>query len=136
MHPIRSVLETILYSTDLTATHAFYRDVLGLSPLGDPSGLATGFRISDRHVLLIFNPEVSRQPDREVPSHGPTGEGHIAFRIQPEDFEPWLERLDANGVEVEQVHSWERGRRSSYCRDPHGNSVELIDTDIWPDNRD
>ncbi|MCA9303734.1 MAG: VOC family protein [Phycisphaerales bacterium] len=135
MQPIQSVLETIIYSSDLPAVHAFYRDVLGLSPLGDPSQLAAGFRVSDTHVLLVFNPEVSRQPGRDVPSHGPTGAGHIAFRIQPDDFDAWQSRLTEHGVEIEQVHSWEQGGRSIYCRDPAGNSVELIDTDIWPDNR-
>ena len=135
MQPIRSVLETILYSTDLRAAHAFYRDVLGLSPLGEPSGLAAGFRISDTHVLLIFDPEVSSAPGRDVPSHGPVGDGHIAFRIEPGDFESWQERLRQRGVAIEQVHSWEQGGRSIYCRDPHGNSVELIDTDIWPGRR-
>jgi len=134
MKPIESVLETIIYSTDLQAAHAFYRDVLGLSPLGDPSELAAGFRIGNTHVLLVFNPEISRQPGRMVPSHGPTGAGHIAFRIQPDDFESWQGRLREHQVEVEQVHSWEQGGRSIYCRDPAGNSIELIDTDIWPNN--
>ena len=135
MQPIRSILETIIYSTDLQATHVFYRDVLGLSALGDPSELAAGFRISDTHVLLVFNPEVSRVAGRDVPSHGPTGDGHIAFRIEPEDFDHWLKRLRAHGVTIEHVHEWEQGGRSIYCRDPHGNSVELIDSDIWPNDR-
>lgn len=132
MQPIESVLETILYSTDLESAHSFYRDILGLSPLGDHSGLAAGFRINDTHVLLIFNPKISGQPGRDVPSHGPHGEGHIAFRIAPEDFEAWQKKLRERGVSIEQVHEWEQGGRSIYCRDPHGNSVELIDWDIWP----
>lgn len=136
MQPIRSVLETILYSTELHAVHAFYRDVLGLSPLGEPSGLAAGFRISDTHVLLIFNPGVSSTPGRDVPSHGHPGHGHIAFRIEAADFDSWQDRLKEHDVEIEQVHSWDQGGRSIYCRDPHGNSVELIDSDIWPDHRE
>ena len=132
MKRIASILETILYSTDLPAAHRFYRDVLGLTPLGDPSELASGFRISDEQVLLIFNPDVSGKPGRAVPSHGAREPGHIAFRIASEDFNAWQERLAAHGVAVEQVHAWEQGGRSIYCRDPHGNSVELIDRDIWP----
>lgn len=135
MKPIESVLETILYSTDLQSAYAFYHDALGLSPLGEPSQLAAGFRISDTHVLLIFNPEISAQPDRVVPSHGPIGAGHIAFRIQPDDFNDWQTRLTEHGIEIEQLHNWEQGGRSIYCRDPAGNSIELIDSDIWPDNR-
>lgn len=135
MKPIESVLETILYSTDLHSAHAFYSGVLGLSPLGEPSQLAAGFRVSDTHVLLIFNPEISSQQGRDVPSHGAIGAGHIALRIQQEDFEDWQARLKEHSVEVEQLHEWEQGGRSIYCRDPAGNSIELIDRDIWPDNR-
>ena len=132
MRPIRSILETILYSTDLATAHDFYRDVLGLTPLGGPSSLAVGFRINAEHVLLIFNPVVSGQTGRDVPSHGTHGPGHIAFRIDASEFESWMDHLVRRGIEIEQVHAWEQGGRSMYCRDPAGNSVELIDTDIWP----
>ena len=134
MPSIHSILETILYSTDLHAAHAFYRDVLGLQPMGEPSAVATSFRISSAQVLLIFNPEVARRPGRDVPSHGPTGEGHVAFRIAVDEFESWQTRLRDHDVAIEQIEHWEQGGRSIYCRDPYGNSVELIDTDIWPDS--
>jgi len=129
-----SILETILYATDLNAAHRFYRDVMLLEPLGDgPSGLCAGFRIGTGHVLLVFNPEVSGQAGRDVPSHGRTGPGHVAFRVEPDELDAWAEHLESVGVGVEQRVEWdgERGR-SVYCRDPAGNSVELIDADIWP----
>lgn len=132
MQPIRSILETILYGDDIDASGAFYRDVLGLAPLGEPSELGVGFRVDAHHVLLIFDPEVSRRAGRVVPSHGAAGEGHVAFRIGASDFEAWQDRLRDHGVAIEQVHRWEQGGRSIDCRDPHGNSVELIDADIWP----
>jgi catechol-2,3-dioxygenase len=132
MQPIQSILETILYATDLQAMDHFYRSVLDLSPLGDPSELSAGFRISDSQVLLIFNPTISSKPGRPVPSHGPTGQGHIAFRIQAEDFQTWQDHLTSKGIEIEQLQTWDTRGRSIYIRDPAGNSVELIDSDIWP----
>ncbi|MBL4591303.1 MAG: VOC family protein [Phycisphaerales bacterium] len=135
MQPIQSILETILYATNLSEMERFYHETLGLSKLGDHTDLSAGFRISDTQVLLIFNPEISATPGRPVPSHGSTGEGHIAFRIQPEDFEAWQSHLRSKGIEIEQLQTWETRGRSIYLRDPAGNSVELIDSDIWPDNR-
>jgi len=133
--PPVSLLETILYSTDLAAAHAFYAGVLGLKAMSDkPSTLCAGFRIGPGQVLLVFNPEISGQPGRDVPSHGVTGPGHLALRVPPEDLDAWAAHLESVGVGVEQRIEWdgERGR-SVYCRDPAGNSVELIDTDIWPE---
>lgn len=128
-----SILETILYATDLGAAHRFYKDIMLLEPLGDgPSGLCAGFRIGPGHVLLVFNPEVSGQPGRDVPSHGHTGAGHIAFRVSPEALDGWSEHLESTGVGVEKRITWDGDRgKSVYCRDPAGNSVELIDSDIW-----
>lgn len=134
MKPPQSILETILYATDLPAIHAFYRDVLLLEPLSDqPSQLCAGFRIGPGQVLLFFNPQISGTPGRDVPSHGHAGPGHFALRVPAEDLDAWANHLESAGVPVEQMVTWdgERGR-SVYCRDPAGNSVELIDTDIWP----
>ena len=138
MKPPESVLETILYATDLRAAHAFYAGVLGLKPLEpEPSGLCAGFRVGPGQVLLVFNPEVSGQEGRAVPSHGLSGPGHIGLRVPPEDLGGWAARLEACGVGVEKLVAWGEGAgeirgHSVYCRDPAGNSVELIDADIWP----
>ncbi len=135
MQPITSILETILYATNLAEMERFYSDILGLSKLGDHTELSAGFRICDTQVLLIFNPEIASTPNRPVPSHGPEGPGHIAFRIQPDDFQAWQDHLVKHGIEIEQLQTWESRGRSIYLRDPANNSIELIDTDIWPDNR-
>lgn len=134
---IKGILETVLYSRDLDAMADFYTRVLGLSPASDMRPLSVAMRIAPGCVLLIFDPDHSSQPGREVPSHGSVGPGHLALRIEPEAFDQWADHLEAMGVALEQQVDWpaEPGRdpgRSIYLRDPAGNSVELITADIWP----
>jgi catechol 2,3-dioxygenase-like lactoylglutathione lyase family enzyme len=131
-----SILETVLYADDIERAAWFYRDVLGLTQPGGESELMTHFRIDEHHVLLIFNPQMSDRPGRDVPSHGPRGAGHIALRIEDANYEAWKEQLSSFGIGIEQEITWgeEDGfdhGRSIYCRDPYGNSVELITADIW-----
>jgi catechol 2,3-dioxygenase-like lactoylglutathione lyase family enzyme len=123
----RRVYETVVYVSDLEAAAAFYRDVLGLRQVTDGA-----FRLDDGGMLLVFDPAESSQPGRIVPSHGPPGGSvHVAFSV--EALEPWRERLAEDGVEIEHEHEWPLGgARSLYVRDPAGNSVELVEGDLWP----
>jgi catechol 2,3-dioxygenase-like lactoylglutathione lyase family enzyme len=123
----RRVYEAVVYASDLEAAAAFYRDVLGLRQVTDGA-----FRLDDGGMLLVFDPAESSQPGRIVPSHGPPGGSvHVAFSV--EALEPWRERLAEHGVEIEHEHAWPRGgARSLYVRDPAGNSVELVEGDLWP----
>ncbi|MCR9076544.1 MAG: VOC family protein [bacterium] len=128
------ILETIIYANDLEQAVWFYREVLGLEMPRELSELAALFRINEHQVLLVFDPTVSDQPGRAVPSHGARGPGHIALRIEPEHYEAWKRRLSGFGVAIEQEIEWSNHTdpgRSIYLRDPTGNSVELITADIW-----
>jgi len=120
----RRVYETVVYATDLEAARAFYREVLGLREVEE--GV---FRLDDG-VLLLFDPTESSRPGRVVPSHGPTGSVHLAFSV--DSLDDWLERLADHGVALEQDKEWRPGARSLYVRDPAGNSVELVEGDLWP----
>ena len=121
------VYETVVYAPDLEAAAAFYGGVLGLQQVADMA-----FRLDDDGILLLFDPAESAQPGRPVPSHGPSGGNvHVAFSV--ERLDPWRERLAAAGVAIEHEHEWARGgARSLYVRDPAGNSVELVEGDLWP----
>ena len=124
----RRVYETVVYATDLEAARAFYRDALGLREVED--GV---FRLDDDGVLLLFDPALSSQPGRVVPSHGPIGAVHVAFSVGEGELDAWRDRLANHGVELEQDQDWQRGgARSLYVRDPAGNSVELVEGDLWP----
>lgn len=132
--PLHEIHETILYATDLAAASGFYHGVLGLPQITEGSKLMVGFRVTPKpgQVLLIFNPEVSNVAGRDVPSHGCEGAGHLALRISPEDETGWVTYLETSAVEIEQIVEWDDQRgRSIYVRDPAGNSIELINADIW-----
>ena len=134
-----SILETVLYGDDIERAAWFYHEVLGLDMPGGMSSLMTYFQVDENHVLLIFDPTKSDQPGRDVPSHGPRGAGHIALRINEADYHAWLQKLSGHGVGVEQEINWGLEKefsegRAIYCRDPYGNSVELITGNIWAKN--
>jgi catechol 2,3-dioxygenase-like lactoylglutathione lyase family enzyme len=129
---ITGVYETVLYADDVAAAAAFYADVLGLRLVDGPDELAAAFRLEDGGVLLIFDPSRSSVPGRPAPSHGATGAGHVAFRVENGTFEGWSEKLRERGVEIELERGWQSGGRSIYVRDPAGNSVELVEGELWP----
>ncbi len=140
---VHHVHETVLYARDVAACAAFYRDVLGLRPVGTqpgPGSLSAVLRLPEGdQVLLIFDPQQAALPNRGVPSHGAWGvasggaHGHVAFRVGPGGLAAVRARLAALGVPVEMEVPWERGGRSVYVRDPAGNSVEFVEGRVWPD---
>ena len=70
-------------------------------------------------------------PGRPVPSHGADGVGHVAFSIEDGTLSAWAERLRERGIEIELERDWD-GSGSVYVRDPAGNSVELVEGELWP----
>ena len=123
------IFETVLYAEDLAAAERFYRDAVGLEVIGR-GDLWVVFRCGGG-VLLIFDPHKSGAPDRDIPSHGASGAGHIAFGAKAEDLAAWRQQLRKAGVSIEQEVDWDEGGRSIYFRDPAGNVVELAPPTIW-----
>ena len=123
------IFETVLYAEDLAAAERFYHEALGLEVL-ERSNLTVVFRCGGG-VLLIFDPRKSAAPNRDVPSHGTTAVGHIAFAAKPEDLDAWREQLRHAGVPIEREVDWDEGGHSIYFRDPAGNVVELAPPTIW-----
>lgn len=107
----------------------FYHEVMGLE-LISRSELVISFRL-EGSVLLIFDPIMSRPEGRDVPSHGTTGEGHIAFATRADEVDGWLHRLAEANIEIEAIVNWKQGGRSIYFRDPAGHSVELAPPTLW-----
>lgn len=150
MHPT-GIYETILYGEDLGAMERFYREVVGLRMVSRVEERSRGFRVSASQMLLVFRASVTRLGHPMVPTHGATGEGHVAFSIEPGTYEAWRERLADAGIAIEKEVCWPapgeprpgggrgegRGEgecvaRSIYVRDPAGNSVEFVEGQIWP----
>jgi catechol-2,3-dioxygenase len=81
-------------------------------------------------MLLIFNPTAS-SVGGDLPRHGASGDGHMAFGIPAEDLDRWRKRLAKHKVEIEQEVEWPSGGISLYFRDPAGNSLEVTTPAIW-----
>ncbi|HEV2095607.1 MAG TPA: VOC family protein [Chthoniobacterales bacterium] len=123
------IFESVLYADDLAAAERFYRDVLKLEVI-TRSELVVSFRCA-HGVLLIFNPKLSSPPGRDVPSHGRSGSGHLAFVATDAEREEWKRRLMSAGVAIEAEIDWEQRGRSLYFRDPAGNSIEFAPLTLW-----
>jgi catechol-2,3-dioxygenase len=124
-----AIFETVLYANDLSAAERFYHDAIGLEVL-QRSELLLALRCREG-VLLIFDPRKSSVPGRDVPSHGTSGPGHIAFAARPEDLDAWRNRLRRAAVPIEAEFPWPEGGLSLYFRDPAGNIVELAPPTLW-----
>jgi catechol 2,3-dioxygenase-like lactoylglutathione lyase family enzyme len=130
--PVTSVYETVLYGPDVPALAHFYADIVGLRLIElAPDELFAACRIPDGGVLLLFDPALSSEPGRSVPSHGTAGPGHVAFRVGDGELQSWMEHLTARELEIERFVEWGGGLASVYVRDPAGNSVEFVDGEIW-----
>jgi catechol 2,3-dioxygenase-like lactoylglutathione lyase family enzyme len=130
----KAVLETSLYVSDLGRAVAFYEGVLGLREIDDgyfASGRGTALQVgSGPSVLLLFRAEITRAGG-ELPAHGTTGAGHVAFRVEPEELPKWRLRLQEHGVAIEKEFAFGNHPASIYFRDPDGNSLELAVSSIW-----
>ena len=123
------IFESVLYADDLPTAVRFYRDVLGLELISHIDLMAT-FRCAGG-VLLIFDPKLSAAAGRDIPAHGQSGAGHLAFAASDEEREAWKERLMSAGVAIEAEIDWKQGGRSLYFRDPAGNSIEFAPLTLW-----
>lgn len=126
---IERVLETCLYATDVAGTARFYRKVLGLEVVSSVPGRHVFFRLPASMLLLFAARRTSEAG--EVPPHGASGPGHVAFAVEAGHLARWRRRFAEAGVPVEREITWPGGGKSLYVRDPAGNSVELATPDIW-----
>jgi catechol 2,3-dioxygenase-like lactoylglutathione lyase family enzyme len=120
------VAEAVLYVSDLDRAAAYYTEVLGLT-------LTAGFnearflQAGPDSTVILFNAEGIKTRTSVIPSHGATGEGHLALAVPAGELDAWRERLKKHGVAIEHEQEWSQGTHSIYFRDPDNNSLELID---------
>jgi catechol 2,3-dioxygenase-like lactoylglutathione lyase family enzyme len=130
-----SILETVLYASDLDAIEAFYRRTLGLEPFAKAEGRQVFYRCGDQ-MLLVFNPDATEVPPAPgaklpVPPHGSHGAGHVCFSASAAEIVAWRAHLEGAGIAIEADFEWPGGGRSIYFRDPAGNCLEFAEPRIW-----
>lgn len=124
------IFETALYVRDLTESRTFYERLLGTPALAADPERHVFFKL--RHgMLLLFDAEATSAPDSELPPHGATGRGHLAFRVETGDLPQWKARLAALQIPIEQEWTWPNGAPSVYFRDPSRNLLELTVGALW-----
>lgn len=132
---VQGVIETTLCCPDLDAAESFYTEVLNFEVFAKDDGRHLFFRCGNG-MLLLFNPDytavkVSTVGDAQMPLHGTTGAGHVAFRAGAEEIEAWRQRLAAHGVSIESEITWPEGGTSIFFRDPAGNCLEFTTPITW-----
>lgn len=130
----KAVLETSLYVSNVDRAVAFYREVLGLRQIEDgyfDGGRGAALQVgTGPSVLLLFRADLT-WPGGELPPHGATGAGHVAFWVEPGELRAWRERLIERGVPIEKEFAFGDNPPSIYFRDPDGNLLELAVSSIW-----
>ncbi len=124
------ILESVLYAEDLEAAKAFYADLLGLDVIIFESERNLFLRC-EGSVLILFKASRTIVKDSEVPAHGTTGPGHLAFAASREEIEGWTRKLEAAGVPIIEKIDWQNGARSIYFHDPAGNILEFATPSLW-----
>lgn len=120
---ILSLLHASLLVSDLDRARAFYENLLGLSPdpnrpdLGFP-GVWYGVGNAQIHLLCLPSPG----PAGQRPEHGGR-DRHTALAVSGWDA------LKSALEDAKITYTLSRsGRRALFCRDPDGNTLELVET--------
>ena len=105
---------------DMAASLAFYRDLLGME-------VSRRFSPGPGMDIVFLS-----QGGMQLELHCREGEGtdpgdHVALGFAVEDLVGEIARLTAAGVVCGPVMQPAPGTRMSFCNDPDGNAVELIE---------
>lgn len=126
---ILQIKETCLYIKDLDQTQIFYEQVMGLPVIGRKEGRHVFFE-AGTSVLLCFIPESTRV-ESTLPPHWANGPAHLAFEVQPKEYQQWKDKLASANIEIIHEHHWGDDFRSFYFHDPDGHLLEIVPVGMW-----
>lgn len=129
MPELSRILETVLYAVDMDAAEKFYSDVLELPLLTKEPGRSLVYTVGPDMLLIFYAPESLKKTN--LPAHGASGPGHVAFEIDENEYETWKEHLTGRKVVIEKEVTWKSSARSLYFRDPSGNVLEIATPGVW-----
>lgn len=119
--PDFKLLHASLLISDLTRSRGFYEGLIGLVPSGNRPNLdfpGIWYALGEAQIHLICQP--NPDPVEGRPAHGGR-DRHTAIGVA--DWEGVRARLESAGVPCSLSQS---GRRALFCRDPDGNTLELM----------
>jgi len=123
------IKETCLYTKNLHRAEEFYSHILGLEKIVSAQNRHVFFRVGSS-VLLIFNPEVTRN-EKDLPPHFGSGKMHVAFEVKQEDYISTREKILSKGVKIIHEQDWPGGFKSFYFSDPDEHLLEIVESGMW-----
>jgi catechol 2,3-dioxygenase-like lactoylglutathione lyase family enzyme len=115
------VLHFSLPVTDLDRSRKFYEGLLGMKVV-EQSARMVFLQTGDDYLILAKGIESLKY---DSPQSTPV---HHAFKVNREDFEPSIDELRKNGVEVFNIEDRNQGvfwGPQAYFLDPDGNKLEI-----------
>src|SRR5258707_4772461 len=115
------VLTLSLQVTILDGSRNFYEELLGMKVV-EQSPRMVFLQTGDDYLILAKGSEPLKY---DSPQSTPV---HHAFKVKPEDFEPSIDELRKNGVEVFNIEDRNQGvfwGPQAYFLDPDGNKLEI-----------
>jgi catechol 2,3-dioxygenase-like lactoylglutathione lyase family enzyme len=125
------LFELVLCTRDVEVAAAFYRDVVGLEPINEPSNGWAAFWAGDKNEnrwLGLRNGYLLHEEHSPLPEGQRFGPAHFALKLPASELDRTLERLKAHEVPVFGPQKWAQGRFegcSYYFYDPDANLVEF-----------
>ena len=130
MTRVAGLAEIVLWVRDMEAALHFYRDLFGLEMISPPELPNKFLRAGEggsgvpELIVLVPHPDKSIEFPREKPRRVLH---HLAFRVNPPDYDDLQGRFIAAGIEVRSgIHPVLKSVRTFYVDDPDGNEVECI----------
>jgi catechol 2,3-dioxygenase-like lactoylglutathione lyase family enzyme len=127
----RKLFELVLVVKTVEAAARFYRDAVGLEPIGVASDEWAGFWVGERETnawLGLRRGKLLYEEFSKLPEGSRFGPAHFALRVPVEKKPEALLRLARHAVTVYGPEVWEPGRfegESYYFYDPDDNLVEF-----------
>src|SRR3989338_1201431 len=107
---LKKILETSLYVKDLNEAEKFYVGILCLEIVKRSQSIPLRdlFLRCGNTMLLLFDAEQTKIDIGKVPTHGASGQGHLAFGVQDSEFPYWEKHLIENNIPIEKKANWEQ----------------------------
>ena len=126
MSHIVDISEIVLWTEDLDASLAFYRDLLGLEVISPPDLRNAFLKAGDGNagipqmIVLVPEPDEIKAKPEGFQLH------HLALELPEDEFDAQREALVDAGYEPRGGIHPVVASRTMYVDDPDGNEVELI----------